>query len=304
MVETNDEWIVKRTGISERRLLEEGQPVYSLGLKAAENALKDSGVKAEDIGLIIVTSSTPDYLTPTASSQIQKGIGAVNAATFDMIAACTGFIYGITTAQQFIQTGYYDYVMVVSCEGMSRVTDYTDRNTCILFGDAAGAVVLGKTDDNFGIISTYIASDGTNGTSITIPNLYTPEEDVIRREKYANKKAIWQDGSEVFKFAVRIMPQAAEKVVTDAGMKMEDIRYLIPHQANSRIIDGAVKRLDIPPERVYTTIEKYGNISSASIPVALADAYACNKLTKGDYLVFVGFGGGLTWGAALVRWSK
>ncbi|NTV91263.1 MAG: 3-oxoacyl-ACP synthase, partial [Clostridiales bacterium] len=151
---------------------------------------------------------------------------------------------------------------------------------------------------------TYIASDGTNGKSITIPSLFLPEEELVKREKYENKKAIWQDGSEVYKFAVRIMPYSAEKVVTDAGMKMSDIRYLIPHQANSRIIDGAVKRLEIEEDHVYTTIEKYGNISSASIPVALDDAYKNNKLTKGDYLVFVGFGGGLTWGAALVRWSK
>ncbi|NTV90879.1 MAG: beta-ketoacyl-ACP synthase 3, partial [Clostridiales bacterium] len=202
MVETSDEWIVKRTGISERRLLEKGLPIYTLGIKAAENALKDSGIKAEELGMIIVVSSTPDYMTPTASSQIQSAIGASNAATFDMVAACTGFIYGITTAMQFVETGYYDYVMVVSNEGMSRVTDYTDRNNCILFGDAGGAVVLGRVEEGYGIISTYIASDGTNGKSITIPSLFLPEEELVKREKYENKKAIWQDGSEVFKFAV------------------------------------------------------------------------------------------------------
>jgi len=304
MVETSDEWIVQRTGISERRILEEGKPIYSMGAKAAEEALKDSGIKADQIGLIIVTSTTPDYLTPTGSSMIQKEIGAGNAAAFDMVAACTGFIYGIVTAQQFIQTGYYDYVLVVSQEGMSRVVDFTDRNTCVLFGDAAGAVVLGKVEDGYGILSSYIASDGTYGTNITIPDLYYPEEDVVRREKYQYKRAVWQDGSEVFKFAVKAMPQAAEKVIADAGLNVGDIDYLIPHQANIRIIDGAVKRLGMTSDRIYTTIEKFGNVSSASIPLAITDAYKKGKLKKGDNLVFVGFGGGLTWGAALVKWSK
>ena len=304
IVDTSDEWILKRTGISERRILEENEPVYKLGAEAAKQAIADSGVKPEEIDLIIVTSSTPDYLTPSTSCIIQKETGALKAAAFDLTAACTGFIYGITVAQQFIQNGFYKYVLVVSSEGMSKVTEWKDRNSCVLFGDGAGAAVLGKVENGYGIISTYIDADGIQGNNITIPCLYVPEEDVARRVNYENKRTLWQEGQEIFKFAVRIMPSATEKVLKDAGIKLEDLKYIIPHQANIRIIDSATKRLGIDPEKVYTTIRKYGNISSASIPVALADAYQEKCLTKGDYLVFVGFGGGLTWGATLLKWSK
>ena len=304
IVDTSDEWILKRTGISERRILEENEPVYKLGAEAAKQAIADSGVKPEEIDLIIVTSSTPDYLTPSTSCIIQKETGALKAAAFDLTAACTGFIYGITVAQQFIQNGFYKYVLVVSSEGMSKVTEWKDRNSCVLFGDGAGAAVLGKVENGYGIISTYIDADGIQGNNITIPCLYVPEEDVARRVNYENKRTLWQEGQEIFKFAVRIMPSATEKVLKDAGIKLEDLKYIIPHQANIRIIDSATKRLGIDPEKVYTTIRKYGNISSASIPVALADAYQEKCLMKGDYLVFVGFGGGLTWGATLLKWSK
>ena len=304
IVDTSDEWILKRTGISERRILEENEPVYKLGAEAAKQAIADSGVKPEEIDLIIATSSTPDYLTPSTSCIIQKETGALKAAAFDLTAACTGFIYGITVAQQFIQNGFYKYVLVVSSEGMSKVTEWKDRNSCVLFGDGAGAAVLGKVENGYGIISTYIDADGIQGNNITIPCLYVPEEDVARRVNYENKRTLWQEGQEIFKFAVRIMPSATEKVLKDAGIKLEDLKYIIPHQANIRIIDSATKRLGIDPEKVYTTIRKYGNISSASIPVALADAYQEKCLMKGDYLVFVGFGGGLTWGATLLKWSK
>ena len=304
MVDTSDDWIIKRTGISERRILEKDEPAYRLGVEAAKQAIEDAGLKVEDIDLIIVTSTTPDYLVPSTSCIIQKEIGAVKAAAFDLAAACTGFVYGITVAQQFIQSGFFRYVLVVSSEGMSKVTEWKDRNTCVLFGDGAGAAVLGKVEDGYGIISTYIDADGTQGNNITIPCFYVPQEDVARRANYENKRTLWQEGQEVFKFAVKIMPYATEKVLKDAGIKTEDLKYIIPHQANIRIIDSAAKRLGIEPEKVYTTIRKYGNISSASIPVALTDAYRKKCLQKGDYLVFVGFGGGLTWGATLLRWSK
>ena len=304
MVDTSDEWIVKRTGISERRILSEGQPIHSMAVEAAKQAMRDSGLSAEEIDLIIVSTSTPDFLTPTTSCIIQKEIGAKNAAAFDLGAACTGFLYGMTVAQQFIETGYYKHVLLVSSEGMSRVVDWTDRNTCVLFGDGAGAVVLGKVEDGYGILSTYIGADGVPGSNITIPCLYMPEEDVERRKNYKNNKTIWQDGSEVFKFAVRIMTHATEKVIEKTNIKIEDIKYIIPHQANMRIVDGAAKRLGVALEKVYTTISKYGNISSASIPVAMADAYEEKCLKKGDQLVLVGFGGGLTWGSALIKWSK
>jgi len=304
MVETTDEWIIKRTGISERRILNEDQPIYTLAVEAAKRALEDSGLSAEDIDLIIVSTSTPDYLTPSTSCIVQKGINASNAAAFDLGAACSGFLYGLTVAKQFIETGYYRHVLLVSSEGMSKVVDWTDRSTCVLFGDGAGAVVLGKVEDGYGILSTYLGADGVSGNSITIPCLYMPEQDVERRVNYQNKKTIWQDGQEVFKFAVKVMPMATEKVIENTGITLGDIKYIIPHQANVRIIEGAAKRLGIEMDRVYTTIRKFGNISSASIPIAMTDAYAEKCLNKGDYLVLVGFGGGLTWASALLKWSK
>ena len=304
MVDTSDEWIIKRTGISERRILPEGAPIYTMAVKAAERAIEDSGLPAEEIDLIIVSTTTPDLLTPTTSCIIQKEIGAKNAAAFDLGAACSGFLYGITVARQFIETGYYKHILLVSSEGMSRCVDWTDRNTCVLFGDGAGAVMLGEVEEGYGILSTYIGADGTGGNNITIPYLYLSEEDKARRVNYKNKKMIWQDGHEVFKFAARVMPMAAEKVIENTGVKLDDIKYIIPHQANIRIIENAAKRLGIALEKIYMTIRKFGNISSASIPVAIADAYNKKRLKKGDNLVLVGFGGGLTWGSALVRWSK
>lgn len=304
MVETSDEWIIKRTGISERRILSEGQPVYPMAVEAARRALGDSGLTAEDIDLIIVSTSTPDYLTPTTSCIIQREIGAKNSSAFDLGAACSGFLYGMTVARQFIETGYYKHVLLVSSEAMSKVVDWSDRNTCVLFGDGAGAVVLGKVEEGYGILSTYIGSDGVSGNSITIPCLYMPEEDVERRKNYKDKKTIWQDGQEIFKFAVKIMPLATEKVIENTDLKLNDIKYIIPHQANVRIIEGAAKRLGVALEKIYTTIRKFGNISSASIPIAMADAYSEKCLNKGDHLVLVGFGGGLTWGSALIKWSK
>lgn len=303
MVDTSDEWIIKRTGISERRIREEGTPNYLMGVEAAKQAIEDSGLKPEDINLIIVATSTPDFMTPSTACIIQKEVGAVNAAAFDITAACTGFIYGMTIAQQFIETQYYKHILLISCECMSSVTEYQDRNTCVLFGDGAGAVVLGKVEDGYGILNTYIDADGTSFDKITIPNIYISEKDKECR-LFNNKRTVWQDGQEVFKFAVKMMPFASNKVVEDAGLKIDDIDYLIPHQANMRIIESAAKKLGMLTEKVYTTIKKFGNISSASIPVALADAYNRKCLKRGDNLVLVGFGAGLTWGSALIKWSK
>lgn len=304
MVDTTDEWIKKRTGISERRILEENTPIHSMAVEAAKRAISDSGISAEEIDLILVSTSTPDYLTPSASCIVQKETGAVNAAAFDIAAACSGFIYGLTVAEQFIKTGYYKKVLLIGSEGMSRAVDWGDRKNCVLFGDGAGAVVLGEVEGGYGILSTYIASDGAAGDCITIPCLYLPEKDLERRSEYSNKLSLWQDGQEVFKFAVKVMPVATEKVLEKAGATLEDIKYIIPHQANSRIIESAAKRLGVGMEKIYTTIQKYGNMSSASIPVAMDDAYREKCLKKGDNLVLVGFGGGLTWASALVRWSK
>lgn len=303
MVDTSDEWIIKRTGISERRIQEKGEPTYKLGIVAAKNALENSGISAEDLDLIIVTTETPDYLTPSMACIIQREIGAFNAAAFDLNAACSGFVYGMTVAQQFIKSGYYKYVLLVGCEGLSKITDWEDRNTCVLLADGSGAAVLGSVEKGYGILSTYLGSDGTLGQNITIPCCYISEDDKEKRI-HENKRVIWMDGGEVFKFAVKIMEQATNKALEKCGLDIEQIKLIVPHQANIRIIEGAAKRLGISLDKVFVNLEKYGNISSASIPVGLDEAYKNKLLKKGDYFLLVGFGGGLTWGASVVRWWK
>lgn len=303
MVDTSDEWIVKRTGISERRILEKETPAYEMGVEAARQAIEDAGLSPLDIGMIIATTSTPDYLTPSTACLIQADIGAANAAVFDLNAACTGFIYGMTVAQQFILTGYHKYILVVGCEALSRAVDWEDRNTCVLFGDGAGAFVLGPAEEGYGIIDSYLKADGTQGRNLTIPCCYASEDDRKVRVR-EEKRVIWMDGSEVFKFAVRAITEAVEAVLAKGEMKVEDLDLVIPHQANIRIIDGAVKRLDLREDKVFTNIHRYGNISSSSIPVAVYEAIGENRLKKGDNVVLVGFGGGLTWGALLIKWNK
>ncbi|HHW00060.1 MAG TPA: ketoacyl-ACP synthase III [Clostridiaceae bacterium] len=303
MVDTSDEWIIKRTGISERRILERETPAYVLGVEAAKKAIDDAGLKPEEIDLIIVTTSCPDYLSPSISCIIQKEIKAKNSAAFDLNAACSGFIYGLTTAQQFISTGYYKNVLVVACEGLSKIVDWEDRNTCILFGDGAGAVVLGAVEKEYGIIDTELGADGSMGHFITIPCCHLSNEDKEKR-LHENKMVLWMDGTEVFKFAVNIMAQAVEKVLEKCNITLDDVQLIIPHQANIRIIDGASKKMGILFEKVYSNVHKYGNISSASIPVALEEAWKSGRISKGDNIVLVGFGGGLTWASALVKWNR
>lgn len=301
MVETSNEWIVKRTGISERRILNEADPAYSMGVNAARKALEDANLQAEDLDLIIVTTNSPDYMSPSTACIIQGEIGAVKAAAFDLNAACSGFIYGMVAGSQFIANGMYKNVMVIGCEGLSKVTDWKDRNTCILFGDGAGAAILSEVDEGYGILNSFLGSDGSAGMNITIPNLYLPESE---KEKRHNGKfnCIWMDGSEVFKFAVRAMSSATLRVLEDIGMTVEDLQFIFPHQANTRIIDGAIKKLGITDEKMHYIIHKYGNISSASIPVAIDEAKREGKLKRGDNMVLVGFGGGLTWGSLVLKW--
>jgi len=303
MVDTSDEWITKRTGISERRILDLDKPTYEMGVIAAKSAIEDAGISAEDIDLIIVTTVTPDYLTPSMSCIIQKHIGASKAAAFDLNAACSGMVYALATAKQFIATGYYKYILIVACEALSKAIDWKDRNTCILFGDGAGAVVLGEVEEGYGIASTYIGADGALGHNITIPCFYMNEGDIEIRSG-ENKRTLWMDGSEVFKFAVRVMTHATEEVLKSANVSIDNIKLLVPHQANIRIIDGAAKKLGIPTERVFTNVHKYGNMSSSTIPIALHEAVKSGQISKGDYIVLVGFGGGLTWASALIKWSK
>jgi 3-oxoacyl-[acyl-carrier-protein] synthase-3 len=303
MVDTSNEWILQRTGISERRIIDNNMPLYELGSRAARDALKNASLKPEMIDLIIATTETPDYLTPSMACLIQRCIGATNSAAFDLNAACTGSVYGLTIASQFILSGYYKYVLLVSCEGLSRVVDWNDRNTCVLFGDGAAAMVVGQVEKGYGILATHIGADGFMGHNITIPCCYLDYEESKKRFS-ENKMVVWMDGSEVFKFAVRIMVQATETVLEQSGIPIEEIKLIVPHQANIRIIDSAVKRLNISTDRVFSNVHKYGNTSSASIPIALTESVEEGLVAKGDNIILVGFGGGLTWASVLVKWSK
>ncbi|MDD4297001.1 MAG: ketoacyl-ACP synthase III [Ruminiclostridium sp.] len=303
MVDTTDEWITRRTGIKERHLIEDGVPSYKMGVIAAKRAISDAGITPEDVDLIIATTEAPDYLSPSMACLIQGEINAKNAAAFDVNAACTGFVYAMTIAQQFIQTGYYKHILIVSNEALSRIVDWKNRNTCILFGDAAGAVVLGKVHKEYGIKESYISSFGDQGHNITIPCCYISEEEKKKRRE-GMEHTVWQDGSEVFTFAVRAMTDATNLVLNKAGISIEDVDMVVPHQANLRIINGAAKRLGLNDEQLCVILQDTGNISSASIPVALDISAKNGKLKKGDVLVFVAFGGGLTCGSLCLSWGK
>lgn len=300
IVETSNEWIITRTGIKERRIAKKDIAASDLSTEAAIKAVSMAGINTKDIDLIIVATVTPDMMYPSTAAIVQKNIGAVNAAAFDISAGCTGFIYAVTIATQFIETGFYKNILVIGCDILSRVTDFTDRNTCVLFGDGCGAVLISKTEEK-GILDEYIMADGTGGEFLTLPaggsKMPASFETVEKRLHYT-----YMNGPEVFKFAVRAMPEAVLRLIEKSGYMLSDIDYLIPHQANIRIIESAAKRLGISMDKVGITLDKYGNMSSASIPVTLYECLVNNKFKKGDNIVLVGFGAGLTYGAVLIKW--
>lgn len=301
MVETNDEWIVTRTGIRERRIAAEAEATSDLALHASKKAISAAGLTAEEIDLIIVATITPDMFFPSTACLLQDKLGATKAAAFDLSAACSGFIYGMATASSMIASGVYKHVLVVGAETLSRITDYSDRNTCILFGDGAGAVVLGEVEQGRGFRSFELGADGSGGELLKVSGggsrIPASEESVGGKKHY-----IHMAGNDVFKFAVRIMGSAAEDALKKAGMNKEDVDLLVPHQANIRIIQSAMQRLNLSEEKAMINLDKYGNMSAASIPVALAEAVEQNRVKEGDCLVFVGFGGGLTWGSSVLIW--
>ena len=299
IVDTNDEWITKRTGIKERHICAENEYTSDLATQAAKRALEDAKVDASEIDLIILTTVTPDYFTPSTACVIQKNIGADNAAAFDLNAACSGFVTALTVASQFIDNGTYKKVLVVSGDALSRATDYKDRGTCVLFGDGAGAAVI--SNEGNGILSTWIGANGKGGDVLTSLAYRNSEEELEKRVS-KDKNTIWMAGSEVMKFAVKIMAEATLKVIEDAGLTLDDIDIIIPHQANQRIVDSAAKRIGISADCVYVNVDRYGNTSGASIPIALCEARDKGLLKHGDKAVLVGFGGGLTWGAALIEY--
>ncbi|KXZ39624.1 3-oxoacyl-[acyl-carrier-protein] synthase III [Alkalithermobacter thermoalcaliphilus JW-YL-7 = DSM 7308] len=302
IVDTSDEWIFTRTGIKERRIAGENVATSDLATNAAKIALENASTKPEEIDLIIVATVTPDMTFPSTACIVQKNIGATRAAAFDLEAACSGFIYSLSIANQFIQSGTYKKILVIGAETLSKIVDWTDRNTCVLFGDGAGAVVLGEVDENEGILSTYLGADGSGGQFLTQPaggSRLPASFDTVNNKLHFIK----MEGNEVFKFAVRIMGESAKKAIELAGLTSEDIDFIVPHQANIRIIEASAKRLKVSMDKVYVNLDKYGNMSSASIPVALDEAYKAKAIKRGDNIVLVGFGGGLTWGSVLLKWS-
>lgn len=301
MVETDDEWIVQRTGIKERRITDAETATSDLALAAARMALDNAGVAPEDLDLIMVATVTPDHAFPATACLIQRELEAWGAAAFDLEAACTGFLYGLSIADQFIRTGTYRNILVIGAETLSKITDYTDRNTCILFGDGAGAAVL-QAGDEPGLMAVEIGADGRGGELLVLPaggsRHPASSETVAGRQHF-----IQMAGREVFKFAVRIMEESSQRVLSKAGLTAGDIDLLVPHQANLRIIDSACKRLAVPLEKVFVNLDRYGNMSAASIPVALSEAASQGQIRTGDHILVVGFGGGLTWGAAVIKWT-
>ena len=304
MVQTSDDWIVSRTGISYRRIACNGTATSDLAYRASRSALEEAGIAPQELDLIIVATMTPDMPMPAAACLLQHLLGASKAAAFDLNAACTGFIYALATAESFLLSSKkYNHILVVGAEVLSRVVDFTDRNTCVLFGDGAGAVVLGKGEGENGILATYLGADGTGSGLLTIPaggsRSPASQETLAQRMHYMQMQ-----GSEVFKFAVKSIPECAARVLEEADLSTENVDYLVMHQANIRILQAAAKKLSIPWEKVLVNIGNYGNISAASIPLVLAEAVDHKKFKTGDILLLVGFGAGLTTGASLVRWGR
>lgn len=301
IVDTSDEWIRTRTGIGARHFAADGEATSDMAAKAAEKALEAAGITAEDIDLIIVGTCTPDMLLPATACLVQAKLGVSGCAAFDLETACSSFVYGMEIARNFIATGTYNKVLVIGAEKLSSILDFEDRTTCVLFGDGAGAAVLGPVEDGKGILSSELGANGSKGMVLKVDaggsRMPATEETVADRLHYLS-----MDGSEVFKFAVRIMGSSSMNVIEKAGLSLEDIDFLVPHQANMRIISSAAKKLKLPLERVQVNLDEYGNMSAASIPVALDEALRSGKIKEGDKTVLVGFGGGLTWGACVVQW--
>lgn len=303
IVETSDEWIVERTGIKERRIAEDNQPMSDLALRAAKEALADAGVAAEDLDLIIVATLTSDRIIPSTACMIQNLLGAKHAAAFDLSAACSGFAYAASVAAQFIETGAYKKALVIGAETLSKYINWEDRNTCVLFGDGAGAAVLGQVEEGYGILSFDLGSDGSGGDAIQIPSSGSLMP--VSKESIDQKlNLIHMNGRDVFKFAVKAMGKTVKNSLAKIDMPQEKIDWLVPHQANIRIIESAAKRLSMPMDKVIVNIHKYGNMSAACIPIALAEAAAAKRFKKGDIIALSGFGAGLTWASCIIRWSK
>jgi 3-oxoacyl-[acyl-carrier-protein] synthase-3 len=303
LVDTSDEWIRARTGIGERRIAAPDETTCSLAVQAAREAMDRAKVAPEDLDLIIVATCTPDYSNmPATASLVQHALGATRAGAFDLNAVCSGFLYALATGSQFVLTGLHQNVLVIGAEVFSRILDWSDRSTCVLFGDGAGAVVLQPTSEPGGLISIVLGSDGARACSLFVPaggSRRPPSaETVAAREHYVR-----MEGREVFRFATTVVPESVVKALDLAGMTAQDVDLFIPHQANVRIIDAAARRLKLANGQVFANVQKYGNTSAASVPLALCEAIEEGRVNTGDTVVMTGFGAGLTWGTAVWKWQ-
>jgi len=300
-VDTSNEWIIARSGIRERRIAPPEMATSDFAVIAAQQAIADAGITAAEIDLIIVATNTPDMIFPATACLVQDRIGAKNAGAFDLAAGCTGFMYAFVVGSQFVSTGFCRNVLVIGSENLSKILNWKDRKTCVLFGDGAGAVVMSQAAPGSGILSQKLWSDGSGSQYLTQPaggsRNPASHETVENGMHYLHMK-----GRDIFKFAVRTTGPAAAEVLAAAGLEKSDIDYFIPHQANVRIINAAAKRLGLPPEKVLINVDRYGNTSTASIPIALAEAVREGRIKKGNHILMVGFGAGLTWAAAVLKW--
>ncbi len=303
VVDTSDEWIVSRTGIRERRIVaDERETTGTMAIRAARAALRVANLAPSQLDLVIVATTMPDYAFPATACLVQDALGASNAGAFDLGAACSGFVYALSLAASFIRSGNADHALVIGSETLSRFVDWTDRNTCVLFGDGAGAVVLSATREPCGVLASVLGSDGSGGDLLIVPaggsRAPASHETVSSGGHFAR-----MNEREVFRFASTVMPKATETVVRKAGWQLTDVGLVIPHQANIRIIEAAIRRLGLPPERFFVNLDRYGNTSAASIPIALCEAVSQGRVNRGDKLVFVSFGAGLTWAAVAIEWG-
>jgi 3-oxoacyl-[acyl-carrier-protein] synthase III len=303
ILDTSDEWITTRTGISERRVAKDDETSSDLAQMAAEQALAVAGIAPEELELIVMATITPDTHCPAGANWLEAKLGAANAVSFDITAACTGFIFALSVAEQYVKAGIYHNALVVASEIMTRTLDWADRETCILWGDGAGAAVITEVENDRGILSTHIHTDGAGGDTLLMPgggSKTTP----ISHESVDNKLHTLNmiEGNRSFKVAVRRFSEACEEALSYNNLTLDDVKVIIPHQANLRILQGMAKQLDISMDKIYVNIEKYGNISSATVPIALDEAVKGGTIQAGDLVLLTAFGGGLTWGSSLIRW--
>ena len=302
MVDTTNEWILSRTGIEKRHLVEEGEATSDMCKNVAKELLKKSNKSPEEIDLILVATSTPDYPVVSTAALVQDKIGATNAWGYDIVAACTGFVYAMETGAKFVESGKYKNVMVIGADTMSSIIDYTDRNTCVIFGDGGGGVLLEPSDDDSGVLDSLLYADGSGYQYLTVPaggSLNPASKATVDKGMHY----VFQDGKTVFKFAVKNMAEVSKEILDKNDLTGKDVKLFIPHQANKRIIDAAADRCGLQSEQVLVNINKYGNTTAGTIPIALDDAVEEKILNKGDILLFAAFGGGFTWGSMLIKWA-